>query len=99
MRDSPSMDIPARMRNTERRGRVHAATDELRRLHPQRRPRSGAGGRPRAAWRSRWPEEGQERAQTATAQAAGTGTAAGVEDTDASWARASTEDGRKGMRV
>ena len=66
----------------------HAATDELRRLHPQRRPRSGAGGGPGAAWRSRWPEEeGQEWAQTA-AQAAGTGTPTGVEEQVAAWVRA-----------
>src|SRR2546426_2939994 len=48
------------------RGRVDAATDELRRLHPQRRPQTGAGGCPGAPWRSRRAEEeGQERAQTA----------------------------------
>src|SRR5438093_11932213 len=65
-----------------RRRDWYAATEESGHGDPRHGAGTGAGGGPGAAWRSRWPEEeGQEWAQTA-AEAAGTGTPAGVEEQD-----------------
>src|SRR5438132_384640 len=71
------------------RGRGHATTDQLRRVHTERRPRAGEpGARGTARWR-RSEEEGCQRTETA-AEASGTRPPAGIGDADAARAGAST---------
>src|SRR5437867_10119236 len=83
------MDIHTEMRDTQPPRRGHATTDQLRRVHTERRPRAGEPGAPGTARCRRSEEEGCQRTETA-AEASGTRPPAGIGDADAARAGAST---------